>query len=349
MTTLAIVGAGASGLAAAYALRSSDVRVTLFEKSRGVCGRAATRGRHGARYDHGANYITPTSDRVRTLITGELPTEGLVDVDRPVWTFDADGTLHAPDEPSSSPKWTYRRGISTLGKRLADACDATIHHQVRIAELHRTSDAGWHLTDTDDTTHGPFDAVLLTPPAPQTASILRASRFDADAQSALLDGVEAATYVPQFACMFAVDGPLDLPGDAYGYRSIDGAHPLAWVGVENAKPGHVPRGTTLLVAQTSPEWTTPRVDRDPDEVCPEVQAAVESLLDVDLSPMAWTDTQRWRYALPVSGMDSAARITGERVGLFLAGDGVVGTGRVGRALESGFDAADRLRVRISAQ
>ena len=29
-----------------------------------------------------------------------------------------------------------------------------------------------HLTDADDTTHGPFDALLLTPPAPQTADLL---------------------------------------------------------------------------------------------------------------------------------------------------------------------------------
>ena len=349
MTTLAIVGAGASGCAAAWALRDADVSVTIFEKSRGVAGRAATRGRHGARYDHGANYVTPTSRRVRTLITETLPTAALVDIDRPVWTFDADGTLHPPDRESASPKWTYRQGVSTLGTLLADASEAAIHHQVRIQAVNRTTDGDWRLTDTDGETHGPFDTVLLTPPAPQTADILRQGTFAADVQSDLVEAMEAAKYVSQFACIFAVDRGLDLPGDAYGYRSTGDDSPLAWVGVENAKPGHVPDGETLLVVQTAPAWTAPRVDTDPADVLPDVQAAVEGVLDVDLSPLAWTDTQRWRYALPVSGMDRDAQAAGEHLGLFVAGDGVVGTGRVGHALESGLDAADRLQTRFSAR
>ncbi|MDX1531103.1 MAG: NAD(P)-binding protein, partial [Rhodothermales bacterium] len=58
---LAIIGAGAAGLAAAFGLRDSGVAVTLFEKSRGVSGRAATRRRTADgqtwRYDHGAQYV----------------------------------------------------------------------------------------------------------------------------------------------------------------------------------------------------------------------------------------------------------------------------------------------------
>ncbi|MFQ3320556.1 MAG: renalase, partial [Natronomonas sp.] len=69
---LAIVGAGAAGAAATYALRDTDVDVTVFEKSRGVCGRAATRRKHGCRYDHGANYVKSNSPRVNELITETL-------------------------------------------------------------------------------------------------------------------------------------------------------------------------------------------------------------------------------------------------------------------------------------
>ena len=53
---LAIIGAGPAGLAAAWKLRDAgDIEITMFEKSQGVFGRAATRSRHGVRLDPGAN------------------------------------------------------------------------------------------------------------------------------------------------------------------------------------------------------------------------------------------------------------------------------------------------------
>ena len=90
---LAIVGAGASGAAAAYRLRETDYDVTVFEKSRGVCGRAATRRKHGCTYDHGANYVKSGSDRVDRLLTETLSSDGLADIEAPVWTFGADGEI----------------------------------------------------------------------------------------------------------------------------------------------------------------------------------------------------------------------------------------------------------------
>jgi predicted NAD/FAD-dependent oxidoreductase len=69
---VAVVGAGAAGAGAAYVLDDADATVTVFEKSRGVCGRAATRRREGCRYDHGANYIKSGDDRVDELLTEDL-------------------------------------------------------------------------------------------------------------------------------------------------------------------------------------------------------------------------------------------------------------------------------------
>ena len=69
MNKLAIIGAGPSGLAAAYALKDEPLEITMLEKSRGVSGRAATRRREGACYDHGANYFKTPTDRtiLRTI------------------------------------------------------------------------------------------------------------------------------------------------------------------------------------------------------------------------------------------------------------------------------------------
>ena len=81
MTSIGIVGAGAGAAAATYRLDDllPEATVTVLEKSRGVCGRAATRRRGGVRYDYGANYLKSDDDRVTELVTEQLDDEGLVD------------------------------------------------------------------------------------------------------------------------------------------------------------------------------------------------------------------------------------------------------------------------------
>jgi NADPH-dependent 2,4-dienoyl-CoA reductase/sulfur reductase-like enzyme len=66
---LAIVGAGPSGLAAAWRLRDvPEIDVTVFEKSNGVFGRAATRTRHGVRLDPGANYFRTDLPEIASMV-----------------------------------------------------------------------------------------------------------------------------------------------------------------------------------------------------------------------------------------------------------------------------------------
>ena len=96
-----------------------DASITVLEKSGGVCGRAATRRRGDVTYDYGANYVKSDDERVVELLTETLPTEGLVDVTDPVYTFDADGTV-SEGRDADDHKWTYRAGLTQIAKRLFD-------------------------------------------------------------------------------------------------------------------------------------------------------------------------------------------------------------------------------------
>jgi predicted NAD/FAD-dependent oxidoreductase len=65
---VAVIGAGISGLTCAQNLTDHDVPVTVFEKSRGVGGRMATRrSEHGAAFDHGAQYFTVRDERFQMI------------------------------------------------------------------------------------------------------------------------------------------------------------------------------------------------------------------------------------------------------------------------------------------
>jgi len=341
MTKIAVVGAGVSGLTVAHGLRGQPVEVTVFEKSRGFGGRAATRGRSGCRYDHGAPFFSPSTERVRRLVTAHLPTEHLVAIGRPVGAFDEDGTCRLPsrDEPSR-PRWTYVQGISTLGKLLARHGRAEIHRNTRIERLSRRG-GGWRLHTESGAVADGFDAVVLTPPAPQSAALLPGAEPGVPETRAALESVR---YTPQFAYVLAFDRPIERPGEVFGLRGPGQGHPLDWIGVESDKPGHAPAGQTVLVLHSSGEWTGPRVDEPPAAFEAEIREAAESVLSVSLRAPTWTDTQRWRYSRPDPPVGLAADVGAEE-GLYLAGEAAAEQGTVSAAIESGFETAARLRDR----
>jgi predicted NAD/FAD-dependent oxidoreductase len=340
MSRIAIVGAGAAGLAAAYGLRTVTDEITVFEKSRGFGGRAATRGRHGCRYDHGANYITVTSDRVERLLAAHLPTEDLVRIGRPIWSFDATGAISRgrEDDLNRTSKWTYRHGINTLGKLLARHGPAEVKRETRITEI--AHEGVWRLQDREGDRYGPFDVLLLTPPAPQTAALLATA--SSEVARRVQRNVDDVSYAAQFAYIFAYGRTVARPGRFYGLVSEDEGHPLRWIGFEHDKPGHVPEGESVLVAQTGPNWTAERVDEDPESYADDIRNHMEEILVADLRQPSWYDVQRWRYAVPEEGLPPDQRPEGGTIGLFLAGDYVGGNGSVETALETGLDAALRI-------
>lgn len=353
--SLAIVGAGLSGLAAAYALRDTGTDITLFEKSRSVSGRAATRGRGGVRYDHGANHFKTKTERFDSLVHEELPTDDLLEIKGDVWTFKEDGELHegAP-EKNAEAKWTYRDGVSRLGKHLAEAAGAEVQTETRVTLLTKSGDGQgntWTLADAEGREHGPFEAVLLTPPAPQTADLLKASRLGDDVlQEHLTEALAPASYRVQLTLVLAYRRRVERPAGCYALLNTDGAHEIAWLGFEEEKPGHVPvpgsdetAPESVLVAQMGPNWSRPRFRSELGALVPEVTALVGGLLGEDVSRPRWADKQGWRYALPQAAADAEALADGAEEGLFFAGDALAGRGRVGAAVESGLDAGERLR------
>lgn len=336
---IAVVGAGPAGAGVCYALRETDATVTVFEKSRGVCGRAASRRNGSRRYDHGANYVRSGSERVDEIITERLPTDGLADIEEPVWTFDESGTI-TEGEDRDGRKWTYEAGITQLAKRLFAETDAEVRFQTRVGGLSRDGDR-WRVLDEDGAALGTYDVVMLTPPAPQTANVLAATEWSDPLLAELEAGVDAVPYRSVYSVLLGYLFEIETPW--YGLVNPDREHAIGWLSREELKPGHVPDGESLLVVQMSPDWTNARFDDSESEVVDEAAALTAELLDDErLANPDWTDTQRWRYALPNDGVDTDLLREAEEDGLYFAGDWVVGDGRVHLALENGLDVGDRL-------
>ncbi|MDS0299779.1 FAD-dependent oxidoreductase [Halogeometricum sp. S1BR25-6] len=344
-TRVGIVGAGAAGAGAAYALRGADAEVTILEKSRGVGGRAATRRKNDCRYDHGANYVKDGDERTDSLLR-ELGDEGLVDVEKPVWIFEGDGEIREGDDDEAH-KWTWTEGITQLAKRLLARTDAEVRKGTRVERIARegagdgTDSETWTVTDTDGETHGPFDVLLLTPPAPQTTALLEATEWDDERLGTLTDAVAEVEY--RTIRTFVLDYDFRESYPWYGAVNVDDDHEVGWLSREECKDGHVPDGESLLVAQMAPDWSAERYDDPLDEAGADAAELVADLLgDERYADPEWVDDQGWRYALPEGGVDDDAVRSAEGAGLFFAGDWTVGEGRVHRALWNSHDVGERI-------
>jgi predicted NAD/FAD-dependent oxidoreductase len=292
--------------------------------------------------DYGANYLKSDDDRVVDLVTDDLDTDGLVDVTQPVYTFDEAGTVSEGRE-ADDHKWSYERGLTQLAKRLFARTGATVERETRVETVSREGER-WTATDTDGVEWGPFDALVLNPPAPQTARLLADAEWDDPLRDDLADAVGGVDYRTVYTAILHYPFALDVP--YYALVNTDKNHAVGWISREECKGGHVPDGEALLVVQANHEWSVAHYD-DPGENNAAVLAAMAADVvgDDRLTEPDWTDTQGWRYALPEEGAPSGLLDSAASHDLYFLGDWVAGEGRLHAALRSGLDTGQRLANR----
>ncbi len=333
MSSIAIIGAGMSGLAAAHVLREAGYTVTLFEKSRGVGGRAATRKRAGFIYDHGAQYIKPGNPDSTAFITERFRAPDLIDIRKPVWTFNTQGLIQEGDPAQNAePKWSYRSGITTLPKLMAT--QLSIHFETRIARTQQTP-TGWQLFTTTNQDAGTYDRLLITIPATQAVSLIQDSQLSGNLQQEITTQLQEAQYSHLLSISLGYHTHLRLR-PYYALVNIDKGHSISWLAWEHEKASErVPRGGSMLIAQMAPNYSLAHRENSASHLVHEATALTAALIAEKLPTPDFTDVQLWRYALPTHKANAEALNTLTIPhGLAFCGDAFVG-GRVHLALEHG--------------
>ena len=158
MTKIAIIGAGLAGLTAAHDLKE-HASVTLYEKSRGVGGRLATRRAEPFAFDHGAQFFKARQGVYGLYRSHDRRTRVLRKLKAAPWsTLNSGRRPHYVGAPASA-----------VGKYLG--ADLDIHFETRITSM-QWSHEQWHLQDERGETPAPYDWVLSTLPAQQAFDLL---------------------------------------------------------------------------------------------------------------------------------------------------------------------------------
>ena len=323
MTRIAVIGAGLSGLVVARELQV-DHAVTVFEKSRGVGGRMATRYESGFEFDHGAQFFTARTSNFREYLQ-PLIERGIVTSWRARFAELQRGEIVLQrDWDDTCPHYVGAPRMNEIGKVLAENLD--VRRNMTVSKLEREQ-GGWCLSDSGDTDLGQFDWVILAVPAAQAAAL-------APADSSLSRLAGSVKMQACLALLLGFDMPLSLPWQA---ALVHGAN-ISWVSVNSSKPGR-PEPFSLVVHSTNP-FADDNIDGDGDDLVARMLAETCEVVGVNVDTATLLRLQRWRYA-NVDNQNGAGFFVDETIRLAACGDWF-NRGRVEAAFTSGFSLARKL-------
>jgi renalase len=273
---VAVIGAGISGLACARALVDSGITCSVFEKSRGRGGRAATRRMGEHWFDHGAPSFTARDPKFIALVEAWLAVghvqewTGPVEVGRPLQPKAGDLRLVAVP------------GMSTLARLVGGGVPCTT--TTKIAAVGQTT-AGWRLTADDGRVFGPFGAVVISAPAPQAAALLAAA-------PKLAERAAAVEFAPCWTVLVEFSAPVALAAGAHPSRG----KALAWAVHEASRPGRPPGERWVLHANAL--WSVAHLGESESAVVSTILTAFAVHLDRPLPPVTFSTAHRWLHAVP---------------------------------------------------
>lgn len=319
---VAVIGAGIAGLIAARTLQDHGIETKVFEKSRGVGGRAATRSVQTddleTQFDHGAQYFTARDSRFARYVHS-WNDDGLV---RP-WMgriVEITGSGDIVDECTKPARFVGVPGMNAIGKHLASDLDVMLETQV--SGLHRHENGRWQIKDQNDHSFGDFDNVIVNCPPVQAAALLRD-------HTAMANTIDSIDMTPCWAVMLAADGIGDVGFD--GGLVYD--HPLAWIARNDNKPGRPSGESSAWVLHATAQWTRDNLSREGRDVATELVGLFGDLIGRREFAVRYSRAHRWMYAFCRQPLDAGC-LWDAHANLGVCGDWCLG-GNIESAFLSG--------------
>ena len=247
--TALVVGAGASGLLAAQVLADHGLEVTVLDKAGDVGGRLATRRFAGGVFDHGAQFFTTRDPRFARHVL-RWADAGVV----ARWCLGFPGKEYA-EGVDGHTRFRGSRGMSSLPKHLAADLNLFLHR--RVERICRVPD-GWLAVD-ESGNEWPAEALLLTPPVPQSLALLDAGEVRLD--PGLRDGLDSLAYHPCLAALLVLEGSSGVPEP--GGIALHGG-PVSWI-ADNTAKGISPDVCAVTV-HASPDFSAAHYEAPEAEV-----------------------------------------------------------------------------------
>ncbi len=208
---IALIGTGISNLTLLHLLKKTPnlkMNIIMFERSKVIGGRVATRKRENLLYDNGANYFDFNDKRIENLIMKDLPTKDLFKINKPVFLFNQKNEIFTKENLPSFKNYksifsyfnsddrnfyTYSKGIKTLPELLLNTPERNsseeFSYEVKFSKIISRLDSKfkfdennklnyyWNLFTDENENLGCFDKIIFGTPSLNIAKVFDKSDF----------------------------------------------------------------------------------------------------------------------------------------------------------------------------
>ena len=298
--SVAIIGAGLTGLRISQRLDNAGIATTIFDKSRGVSGRVATRrveiDGHTLRFDHGTPSLT--ASQAAQLGTRSMPTEQPLDL----WLT---ASSNAPEEPH----YILANGMNGIGKWLAQDKNVALNSPVTGLQNQHQNRA-WQIASDCTLLPEAYDLVITTTPPLQAAKILETT------DSALAYKLKCLSPEGCWSLMLVTEHPLDTPP-----LLTQRDHLIERVISEHTK-GRFSNEWGVYTLQANRAWSQRRMQEDPMRVAEQLLNELKHM-GYELPTLLYQRMHRWLYAGVATPFGEAFLLDAQRR-LMCAGDWCLG-------------------------
>jgi predicted NAD/FAD-dependent oxidoreductase len=218
--------------------------------------------------------------------------------------------------------------MAAITRVLADGLD--VRTEQRVHSIQRQG-PGWNaVLDTGEALEA--EAIILTPPLPQSLVLLEAGGVNLPAT--LRGSLESINYEVCLTLLAVLQSLANLPGPGAAQFTRE---PLAWI-ADNSKKGLSPEVPTVTI-HAGREFSQLYWDANGQTIAALMLEAAWPWIETP--PLEW-EVQRWRYSRPAWQYRGPALRVADEPPLILAGDAFAGP-RVESAALSGLAAAELLK------
>lgn len=283
----------------------------------------ATRYIGDAICDHGAQFFTVRGETFREIIEQAGKEDFVREWCRGFPEFKGSEVANSDD---GHIRYRGTNGMASVSKMLAQGLDVRLRE--RVSEISNQENAWWVKTENDSELQA--DALILTPPVPQSIVLIHSGNFRLPEDS--LAVLEKIRYESCFAVMAVLEEDSKIPKP--GALRLSGAA-VEWI-ADNRQKGISSRPCVTIHAKA--DFTEAHWDEKYENVA---QIMLDECSKWLGSRVLEYQVHRWRYSKPVELCQEPYLFVSSLNPLLFTGDAFAGP-KVEGAVVSGIKAANRL-------
>lgn len=320
---IAIIGAGIAGLTIANKLFEAN-EVTIFDKSRGIGGRMATRRHENYHFDHGAQFFRAKTSEFKQFCIKAAKNNVISQWQGEFAEITANKITRNWPFSLKNPHYVGQPQMNSLCKYMARDLNVILNQ--RISEINFKNNK-WSLSNIEGQVFDNFDYLILAIPSDQAVDLLP-DNFK------YFNIVKNIKMLPCFTLMLGFENDLDLDFDAALVKESI----ISWIALNNSKNDR-PKSCALVV-NSSNEWAKQNLEQDLEFVTEKILQNLAKIIHFDINDIKYKSLQRWRYA-NASLRNEEKSLFDPNLNLGICGDWLI-SGRVENAFLSGLDLFNKL-------